>query len=122
VTERDIRGIEQRAKELPVAGYRRGYQVAHVDAFLGRAVATLRARLQENDGRRAGVAPGDRWHRGAGSTAPGTSGEVDAQIFELARSGYRMREVDELLDEVASLLAQLEAENEALRARRAAGG
>jgi DivIVA domain-containing protein len=96
--------------------------VAHVDGFLGRAVATLRARLQENDGLRAGVAPGDRWHRGAGSTAPGTSGEVDAQIFELARSGYRMREVDELLDEVASLLAQLEAENEALRARRAAGG
>jgi DivIVA domain-containing protein len=121
VTELDIRGIEQRGKELTVARYRRGYHVAQVDAFLGQAVSSLRTLLAENEGLRAGVAPGNLWHGGAGGRAPRTPDEVDAQMFELARSGYRMREVDDLLDEVASHLGQLEAENEALRARSASG-
>lgn len=118
VSELDIRRVEQRAKELPVAGYRRGYRVAQVDGFLGRAVASLRARLAENKGLRAGVDPGNLWHQRASVSSPGTPADVAAQTFEMARSGsaYRMREVDDLLDEVIHLLTRLEAENELLRA------
>ncbi len=120
VSELDIRGVEQRAKELPVAGFRRGYRVAQVDGFLSQAVASLRALLAENEGLRAGVDPGNLWYQGSSATPPRTPAEVGAQTFELARSGsaYRMREVDELLDEVIHLLTRLEAENELLRARR----
>ena len=114
MSELDIQGIERRGKELPVARYRRGYRVDQVDAFLERAVATLRARLTENEGLRAGVAPGNLW---TSSATPRTPAEVDAQRFALARSGYRLQEVDDLLDEVTYFLTQLEAENEALRAR-----
>jgi DivIVA domain-containing protein len=121
VTELDIRAIEQRGKELPPARMRRGYRAAQVDAFLGQAVASLRSRLAENEGLRAGVAPGDLWYREAGARAPRSPEEVDAQTFELVRSGYRMQEVDNLLDEVTYQLTQLEAENEALRARSASG-
>lgn len=121
MTELDIRAIEQRGRELPPARFRRGYRVAQVDAFLGQAVASLRSRLAENEGLRAGVAPGDLWYRDAGAGAARSPEEVDAQMFELVRSGYRMQEVDALLDEVAYLVAQLQAENEALRARSASG-
>jgi DivIVA domain-containing protein len=121
VTELDIRAIEQRGKELPPARMRRGYRAAQVDAFLGQAVASLRSRLAENEGLRAGVAPGDLWYREAGARAPRSPDEVDAQTFELVRSGYRMQEVDNLLDEVTYQLTQLEAENEALRARSSSG-
>lgn len=121
VTELDIRAIEQRGRELPAARLRRGYPVAQVDAFLGQAVASLRSRLAENEGLRAGVAPGNLWYRDAGVRAPRSPEEVDAVVFELVRSGYRMQEVDALLDEVAYLVAQLLAENEALRARSASG-
>jgi DivIVA domain-containing protein len=121
VTELDIRAIEQRGKRLPVARYRRGYRVDQVDAFLGQAVASLRSRLAENEGLRAGVSPDSLWYREAGAKAPRTPDEVDAQIFQLARSGYRMREVDDLLDEVAYVVAQLEAENDSLRAQSRSG-
>jgi DivIVA domain-containing protein len=121
VTELDIRAIEQRGKELPPARMRRGYRAAQVDAFLGQAVASLRSHLAENEGLRAGVAPGDLWYRESGTRAPRSPEEVDAQTFELVRSGYRMQEVDDLLDEVTYQLTQLEAENEALRARSASG-
>ncbi len=115
----DIRDIERRAKELPVARWRRGYHVAQVDEFLTQSVAALRSRLAENEGLRMGVPSGNAWYGGADEKLPRSPFEVDAKIFELAFSGYRMREVDELLDEVAHLLAQLEAENELLRARSA---
>lgn len=71
-----------------------------------------------------GVAPGSLWYAGKGAKSPRTPGEVDAQMFEVARfgSGYRMREVGDLFDEVAYLIAQLEAENEALRAGRSTSG
>jgi DivIVA domain-containing protein len=121
VTELDIRSIEQRGKELPVARVVRGYRVTQVDAFLGQAVASLRSRLAENEGLRAGVAPGDLWYREAGARTPRSPEEVDAQSFEVVGSGYRMQEVDNLLDEVTYQLTQLEAENEALRARSASG-
>jgi DivIVA domain-containing protein len=117
VTGLDIRDIERRATDLPTTRWRRGYRFAQVDAFLTQSVAALRARLAENEGLRVGVPPGNPWYSGAGQKPPRTPLEVDAKMFELAFSGYRMREVDELLDEVAYLLAQLEAENELLRAR-----
>jgi DivIVA domain-containing protein len=119
VSELDIRRVEQRSKELPFAGYRRGYRVAQVDGFLRQVVVSLRALLAENEGLRAGVDPGNLWHQGASVSSPRTPADVAAQTFELARSGsaYRMREVDELLDEVIHLLTRLEAENELLRAQ-----
>ncbi|MGH2641486.1 MAG: DivIVA domain-containing protein [Actinomycetota bacterium] len=120
VTGLDIRDIERRAKELPTARWGRGYRVAEVDAFLTQSVAALRARLAENEGLRMGVPSGNPWHSGADEKPPRTPFEVDEKIFELAFSGYRMREVDELLDEVAHRLAQLEAENELLEARNPA--
>jgi DivIVA domain-containing protein len=121
VTEHDIRAIEQRGKELPVARIRRGYRVAQVDAFLGQAVASLRSLLAENEGLRAGVAPGNLWYREAGARSPRSPEEVDAQTFKLERSGYRMQEVDDLLDEVTYQLTQLEAENDMLRAQSRSG-
>ena len=116
MSERDIQAVERLRRELPVARYRRGYRVADVDTFLEWAVASLRARLTENEGMRAGVALGSLWHGGT-SSASGTAVDVAAQTFALARSSYRLQEVDDLLDEVTYLLAQLEAENDALRAR-----
>ena len=113
----DIRDIERRAKELPIARWRRGYHVAQVDEFLTQSVAALRTRLAENEALRVGVPSSATWYPGAGEKLPRSPYEVDAKMFELAFSGYRMREVDELLDEVAYRLAQLEAENEQLRAR-----
>jgi DivIVA domain-containing protein len=121
VTELDIRAIEQRGTELPAARFRRGYRVAQVDAFLRQAVASLRSRLAENEGLRAGVAPGNLWYREAWARAPRSAKEVETQMFELVRSGYRMQDVDDLLDEVTYQLTQLEAESEALRARSASG-
>src|SRR5687767_10533915 len=82
VSELDIRGVEQRAKELPVAGFRRGYRVAQVDGFLSQAVASLRALLAENEGLRVGVDPGNLWYQGASATSPHTPAEVGAQTFE----------------------------------------
>jgi DivIVA domain-containing protein len=121
VTELDIRAIEQRGKELPVGRYRRGYRMAQVDSFVGQAVVSLRSCLAENEGLRAGGAPGTLRYRDSVARSPRTPAEVDAQVFELARSGYRMRPVDELLDEVTHQLTQLQAENEALRARSTSG-
>ena len=121
MTELDLRGIDARRKALPLARFGRGYRIAEVDQFLDRTIAAIRTRLAENEGLRAGVAPDNLWFRSAGATP--TPPEVDAQMFELARfgGGYRIREVDDLLDEVAYLVAQLDAESEALRARSASG-
>ena len=84
-----------------------------------QSVAALRTRLAENEGLRVGVPSDTTWYSGTGEKLPRSPLEVDAKMFELAFSGYRMREVDELLDEVAYRLAQLGAENELLTARSA---
>ena len=124
VTELDIRGIEQRGKELPVARHGRGYRIDQVEAFLAKAASSLRARRAGNDGLRSGVSPGSDWSGGTWGTSALAAAEVDAQRFEVGRSGsaYRMREVDELLDEVMYQLTQLEAENDMLRARSRSKG
>lgn len=100
-----------------MARFGRGYSVPGVDAFLDQILAASRALMSENEGLRAGVAPEHLWSAGPDAKSGVTSLGVDAQIFVLARRGYRMREVDDLLDGVTDLLAQLEAENVALRAR-----
>jgi DivIVA domain-containing protein len=124
LTELDIRGIEQRGKELPVARHGRGYRIDQVDAFLAKAASSLRARLAGNDGLRAGLSPGSGWYVGTQETSALRAAEVDAQRFEIGWSGsaYRMREVDELLDEVMYQLTQLEAENDMLRAHSRSKG
>jgi DivIVA domain-containing protein len=59
VTELDIRGIDLRRKDLPVARFGRGYRISQVDAFIDQIVPALRALAAENEGLRAGVAPGN---------------------------------------------------------------
>lgn len=124
VTELDIRGIEQRGKVLPVARHGRGYRIDQVDAFLAKAASSLRARRAGNDGLRSGVSPGSDWSGGTWGTSALAAAEVDAQRFEVGRSSsaYRMREVDELLDEVMYQLTQLEAENDMLIAQSRSKG
>jgi DivIVA domain-containing protein len=124
VTELDIRSIERRGKELPIARHGRGYRIDQVNAFIAKAASSLRARLAENDGFRAGASPGNDGDGGTWVISPRTPAEVDEQRFEIGRSGagYRMREVDELLDEVTYQLTQLEAENDMLRARSRSEG
>jgi DivIVA domain-containing protein len=118
VTELDIRTIVERRADLPLARSGRGYKVAQVDAFLDGIVASLRAVLAENEGLRTGVEPGHFWFGNAAREGRHGPSTIAATTFEIGwfGGGYKMREVDELLDQVTDQLARLEAENEALRA------
>jgi DivIVA domain-containing protein len=98
--------------------------VREVDGFLDEALDAMRSLLGENEGLRAGVSPE---HPSFGTTDTRhqlTPLDVQARVFEAGRFGvgYKMRAVDELLDELTDMLAVLIAENEALRVGRPTSG
>jgi DivIVA domain-containing protein len=123
-TELDVGGIDATRRDLPRARFVLGYRAVEVDAFLDEAIGSLRELVAENDGLRAGVAAEQLWSGRSRADERLTPLGVQAQVFQPARLGrvYRMREVDELLDELTDLLSLLVAENEALRARRPPDG
>ena len=108
-----------RRKHLHIARLRVGYRVQDVDGFLDQVMEILSGLVEENEGIRAGVSPASLWFDAA--TARPRLGPLDVQqkVFDIARlgSGYKMRDVDEFLDEVTDVLAALVAENDALRAK-----
>lgn len=122
-TRLDIRDLEAQRKGLSVARLGLGYRVQEVDAFLDEALDAMRFLLEENEGLRPGVSPE---HPSFGSTETRhrlTPLDVQERVFEVGRlgRGYKMRTVDELLDDVTDMLATLIAENEALREGRSSG-
>jgi DivIVA domain-containing protein len=120
LTQLDIRDLDVRRKGLPSTTFGLGYRVADVDAFLDEGIGAIRSLLEENEVLRAGVSPEHLWYGKADARRRLTPLDVQAREFEVARfgNGYKMRPVDEILDDVTDMLAQLEAENDALRAGR----
>jgi len=112
-TELDVRALDVRRRRFHVAWFQ-GYRKEDVDPYLDEAVDAIRERIQENASLRAGL-PGPDQRRDTEGVTPF---DVQARQFEMAHlgRGYKMREVDEYLDDVTDMLSQLEAENEALRA------
>jgi DivIVA domain-containing protein len=113
-TELDVRSIDARRKDLHAA-WLQGYRKSDVDSYLDEVTESMRARIQENAGLRAGLQVA-----GPGSDAEGvTAFDVQAKEFEIARfgRGYKMRDVDEYMDDVTEMLSWLEAENAALKKR-----
>jgi DivIVA domain-containing protein len=106
--------LEGRRRKLPVTRLGAGYGVSEVDAVMHKVFAAIRSLLSENEGLRSGVAPGNLWF---GNRARPTPLDVQAVVFPLVRFGraYKMRAVDELLDDVTDVLTRLSAENELLR-------
>lgn len=95
-----------------------GYLIEDVDRFVGRAIAALRRLVEENRALRSGLDPAGLWPAGA-RELPGPL-DVQAAQFRARRLGgsYRMRPVDELLDDITDALNALVAQNEELRANR----
>jgi DivIVA domain-containing protein len=113
-TELDVRSIDARRKDFHAAWFQ-GYRKSDVDPYLDEVTESMRARIQENAGIRAGLLiPGP-----GSDTERVTPFDVQAKEFVMARfgRGYRMREVDGYMDEVTDMLSWLEAENAALRER-----
>jgi DivIVA domain-containing protein len=113
----DIPDLEARCTALSVARFGLGYRVREVDAFLDDALDVMRSLVEENEALRAGLSPE---HPSFGTTDTRhrlTPLDVQARVFEVGRfgNGYKMRAVDELLDDVTDMLAVLIAENVALR-------
>ena len=122
-TQLAVRDLEARCKGLSVARLGLGYRVQEVDAFLDQALDAMRSLLEENEGLRAGMSPAPSF----GTTDTGhrlTPLDVQARVFQIGRfgNGYKMRAVDELLDDMTDMLATLTAENEALREGRSTSG
>ena len=113
-TELDIREMDARRKDFHAAWYQ-GYRQSDVDTYLDEVVEAMRAGIQENASLRAGMAV-PRAPRE--DTERVTPLNVQAKEFGIARfgRGYKMRDVDDYLDDVTDMLSLLEAENEALRA------
>ena len=111
-TEHDVTAIDARRKELHVAWFL-GYRTGDVDTYLDELVKAMRLRIQENEGLRAGL-PVPLSRPGRERVTPF---DVQGREFESARflGGYRMREIDDYLDDVTDMLTRLDAENEALR-------
>jgi DivIVA domain-containing protein len=111
-TEQDVTAIDARRKELHVAWFL-GYRTGDVDTYLDEVVKAMRSRIRENEGLRAG-SPVPLSQPGRERVTPF---DVQGREFETARflGGYRMRDIDEYLDNVTDMLTRLEAENEALR-------
>ena len=111
-TEQDVTAIDARRKELHVAWFL-GYRTGDVDTYLDVVVEAMRSRIRENEGLRAGspvplsLPDGERV----------TPFDIQGREFGVARflGGYKMREIDEYLDDVTDMLTRLDAENEALR-------
>lgn len=113
----DCPELEARRTVLSVARFGLGYRVREVDAFLDEALDVMRSLVEENEALRAGPS---REHPLFGTTDTRhrlTPLDVQARVFEVGRfgNGYKMRAVDELLDDVTDMIAVLIAENEALR-------
>ena len=123
-TQVDVRDLEARRSGLSVARFGIGYRVQEVDVFLDGAIDTVRSLLEENEGLRAGVSPEHLWFGTTQARRRLTPLDVQARVFEIGRfgNGYKMRAVDEVLDDVTDMIAALTAENEALRARRSTSG
>ena len=116
-TQLDIPDLEARRTGLSVARFGLGYRVQEVDAFLDEALDVMRSLVEESEALRADPSPE---HPSFGTTATRyrlTPLDVQARVFEVGRfgNGYKMRAVDELLDDVTDMLAELFAENEAIR-------
>jgi DivIVA domain-containing protein len=112
LSEQDVTAIDARRKELHVAWFL-GYRKGDVDPYLDEVVEAMRSRIRENEGLRAGSpVPFPR-----PDEERVTPLDVQGREFEIAHflGGYRMREIDEYLDDVTDMLARLDAENEALR-------
>jgi hypothetical protein len=111
-----LRELEDRARRLPRAGLRIGYRVHDVDRFVGDAVEGLRSLVEANEAIRTGVDP---LAPSSGGRTPVGPLDVQAAVFGVARfrSAYRMRPVEELLDDVTDAMNVVLAEREALRAR-----
>lgn len=112
LSEQDVTAIDARRKELHVAWFL-GYRKGDVDPYLDEVVEAMRSRIRENEGLRAGSpVPLPR-----PDEERVTPLDVQGREFEIARflGGYRMREIDEYLDDVTDMLARLDAENEVLR-------
>jgi DivIVA domain-containing protein len=113
--EADVRALERRARDLPSAG-RLGYRREDVDAFVGRAIAALRAAIARNETLRTGSspAPGGWWGDPREDEL-----DIEGAVFATARfrRGYDMRSVDELLDEIGDAIQRLDAERRALERR-----
>jgi DivIVA domain-containing protein len=124
LTQLDIRDLDVRRKGLSSARFGLGYRVPDVDAILDEGIDAIRSLLEENEGLRAGVSPEHRWFGKADARLRLTPLDVQAREFEVARfgKGYKMRPVDEILDDVTDMIAQLEAENDALRGGRSTSG
>ena len=123
-TQLDIRDLEVRRTALTVARFGLGYRVQEVDAFLDEALDAMRSLLEENEGLRAGVSPE---HLSFGTTDTRhrlTPLDVQTRVFQVGRfgNGYKMRPIDEILDDVTDMLAALTAANEALRVGRSPSG
>lgn len=120
----DIRDLEARRKGLSVARLGIGYRVQEVDEFLDEAIDAMRSLLEENQGLRAGVSTEHLWLGKTHLRRLLTPLDVQAREFQIARfgNGYKMRAVDEILDDVTDMLTELTAENEALRAGRSTSG
>jgi DivIVA domain-containing protein len=112
-TEFDVRSIDAGRKDFRTAWFQ-GYRKSDVDRYLDQVTESMRARIRENAEIRAGLPV-----PGPGGTERVTPFEVQAKEFALAHfgRGYRMRDIDEYMDEVTELLSWLEAENAALRER-----
>jgi DivIVA domain-containing protein len=112
LTEQDVTAIDARRRELHVAWFV-GYRKGDVDPYLDEVLEAMRSRIRENEGLRAGSPV--PVSRPEGERV--TPFDVQAREFGTARflGGYRMREIDQYLDDVTDMLARLDAENEALR-------
>lgn len=112
LTEQDVTDIDARRREFHVAWFV-GYRKGDVDPYLDEVLEAMRSRIRENEGLRAGT-PVPASQTDGGRVTPF---DVQAREFGTARflGGYRMREIDEYLDDVTDMLARLDAENEALR-------
>jgi DivIVA domain-containing protein len=124
LTRLDIRDLDVRRKGLSSARFGLGYRVPDVDAILDEGIDAIRSLLEENEGLRAGVSPERLRFGETDARCRLTPLDVQAREFEVARfgKGYKMRPVDEILDDVTDMLALLEAENDALRAGRSTSG
>jgi DivIVA domain-containing protein len=112
LTEQEVTAIDARRRELHVAWFV-GYRKGDVDPYLDEVLEAMRSRIRENEGLRAGTpVPASRT-----DAERVTPFDIQAREFGTARflGGYRMREIDEYLDDVTDMLARLDAENEALR-------
>jgi DivIVA domain-containing protein len=111
-TELDVGSIDARRKDFHATWFQ-GYRKSDVDTYLDEVTESMRARIQENEGLRAGLpVPGP-----VSGTERVTPFDVQAKEFMMARfgRGYRMRDVDEYMDEVTEMMSWLEAENAALK-------